>query len=153
WPPCAAAVSLSKRWWTWKMRCARSSPTRCRSSVESTRSVNRSVTGVLMSPLSPPLGPCPRLIHLGQTRREADRRDERPFSAKAYGTRPSRTLAEFLLRNNAGRAIALQSNVHGHDQSMSSEHPPLGAGSSPSSVGSRTAPVQPQDEETTKEML
>jgi hypothetical protein len=47
WPPCAAAVSFSRRWWTWKMRCARSSPTRCNSSVESTRSVKSSVTGAL----------------------------------------------------------------------------------------------------------
>src|SRR5262245_6666107 len=154
WPPCAATASLRRRWWAWKMRCARSSPTRCRSSVELTRSVKRSVTGVLMSPLSPPLGPCPRLIHLGQTRRAADRRDER-LCARAYGTRPTRTLAEFLLRNNnnAGRGIALLSNVHGPDQCTEQQTSTLSCRFISISRCARTAPVQPQDEQKTKEML
>src|SRR5262245_60336011 len=39
------------------MRCARSSPTRCNSSVELTKSVNRSVTGVLIAAHRRPLGP------------------------------------------------------------------------------------------------
>src|SRR5262245_29683664 len=110
------------------MRCARSSPTRCRSSVELTRSVNSSVTGALMSLLSPPLGTCARLIHLRQTRREADRRDERPFPAKAYGTRPSRTLAERQVKNldrhlpifggatdRPGAAVAVESSPDGRE--------------------------------------
>src|SRR5262249_28741900 len=99
-------------------------------------------------PLSPPLGPCPRLIHLGQTRREADRRDE-GFSAKAYGTRPTRTLAGFLLRNNnnAGRGIALLSNVHGADQYTEQQTSTLSCRFISISRCARTAPVQLQDEQ------
>ena len=43
-PPCDSTASRSRRWCALKMRCACSSPARCSSSVEATRSVNRIVT-------------------------------------------------------------------------------------------------------------